>query len=127
MQIVCTFIFVFTILHVTGQRTMGPDLGIWGLPAICLVLWGLAFVGGYSSASVNPALATGSTIFQLWLYPNNPSKLLTHYAPMYIGGASLGGVLAGIFYTFHEKLFPSSEDEETLFAHAVNETGSVKI
>ena len=41
MSVICTFIFVFFILHVTGKHTGAPDLGVWGVPAICLVLWGL--------------------------------------------------------------------------------------
>ena len=41
MEIVCTFVFVLFILQVTGKRTMAPDLGVWGVAAICLNLLAL--------------------------------------------------------------------------------------
>ena len=37
---------------------------------------------------------------------------MTHYLPMYVGGAACGGILAGIFYIFHEGLFHDDEDDE---------------
>lgn len=109
----CTFVFVLFILHVTGKHTAGPDLGVWGVPAICLVLWGLCSVDWFTAASFNPALATGSTVFQTlyWTEGINPSNVLTHYAPMYIGGASLGGLCAGLYYNMHEKLFLNERDD----------------
>ena len=63
MQVICTFIFVFFILHVTGRHTVGPDLGVWGVPAICIVLWALCSVDNFTGASFNPALAIGNTMF----------------------------------------------------------------
>jgi len=59
MQVICTFIFVFFILHVTGKHTKPEDLGVWGLPAICLVLWALISVDYFTGASFNPAIAIG--------------------------------------------------------------------
>ena len=60
MEVIVTFIFVFFILHVTGKHTQGPDLGVYGIPAICLVLWSLTKVDAFSHASLNPALAIAS-------------------------------------------------------------------
>lgn len=120
MEVICTFIFVLTILHVTGKHTSGGDTGAWTLPVICLVLWALCSVDNYTGASFNPALATGSTVFQAWWYPNDPSNILTHYLPMYAGGAALGGILAGFFYQSYESLFVSDERQNTL----VNESGN---
>ena len=106
METVCTFVFVLFILHVTGKRTQVPDLGVWGLPAICLVLWALCNVDYFTGASFNPALAVGSTAFQFYLYPNNPDGVLTHYIWSYTMGAVCGGILAGGFYNAHAELFP---------------------
>jgi len=66
MEVICTFIFVLFILHATGKHTVGPDMGVWGVPAICLVLWGLCSVDYFTGASFNPALALGITFFQAW-------------------------------------------------------------
>ena len=66
MEVICTFIFVFFILHVTGKRTVGPDLGSFGVLGICLVLWALCSVDYFTGASFNPALACGLTVFQYW-------------------------------------------------------------
>lgn len=66
MEVICTFIFVLFILHATGKHTTGPDMGVWGVPAICLVLWGLCSVDYFTGASFNPALALGITFFQAW-------------------------------------------------------------
>ena len=63
MEVICTFVFVFFILHVTGRHTMGPDFGVWGVPAICIVLWALCSVDNFTGASFNPALAIGNTMF----------------------------------------------------------------
>lgn len=41
MEIWGTFVFVLFILFVTGKKTSVPDLGTWGVPAICLNLWAL--------------------------------------------------------------------------------------
>ena len=54
------------------EHTIGPDLGVWGVPAICLVLWALCNVDSFTGASFNPALAIGSTFFQSWLFSVNP-------------------------------------------------------
>ena len=105
MEVICTFIFVLFILHVTGKHTSGCDLGVWGVPAICIVLWALCKVDSFTGASFNPALAIGSTFFQAWNFSKNPNGVMTHYLPMYLAGAALGGVMAGIFYNIHEKLF----------------------
>jgi len=32
---------------------------------------------------------------------------------MYVGGAALGGILAGVFYNMHEKLFKRDECDNT--------------
>lgn len=48
----------------------------------------------------------------VWQFPYNPSGILTHYLPMYVGGACLGGILAGVFYNQHVKLFEKEEDEQ---------------
>ena len=98
MEVIVTFIFVLFILHVTGKRTQGPDLGVWGVPAICLVLWSLTKVDSFTGASLNPALAIASTVFQLLCFSANPQGVLTYYMWMYIGGSALGGFLAGCFY-----------------------------
>ena len=63
MEMVCTFIFVLYILHVTGKHTGGDDIGAWKVPTICLVLWVVCHVDNVSGASFNPALAVGSTVF----------------------------------------------------------------
>ena len=105
MEVICTFIFVLTILHLTGKHTSGSDTGAWTLPVICLVLWALCSVDNFTGASFNPALAIGSTVFQTWWYPNDPSNILSHYLPMYVGGAALGGILSGMFYNSYSKLF----------------------
>ena len=72
MEIMCTFVFVLLILHVTGKKTMGPDLGVYGVPAICLNLWALCNVCWFTAPSFNPALAVGQTVFMYWNYPVNP-------------------------------------------------------
>lgn len=74
MEVVCTFIFVLVILHLTGKRTTNgiPNSSVWILPCICIVLWALCSVDAYTGASFNPALAIGNTVFQYWWYPNNP-------------------------------------------------------
>lgn len=116
MEVICTFVFVLFILHVTGKHTVGPDLGVYGVPAICLVLWALCSVCNFTGASFNPALAFAQTVYQAWFWPsdNNPQNVLTHYAAMYIGGAAVGGILAGVFYNFHELLFhdPDADEED---------------
>ena len=63
MEIVCTFIFVLYILHVTGEHTKTPKMGLWVPASICLVLWALCKVDSFTGASFNPALAIGSTFF----------------------------------------------------------------
>lgn len=98
MEMVVTFIFVLYILHVTGKHTQGPDLGVWGVPSICLVLWALCNVDSFTFASLNPALAIAQFVMQVTWYPVNPQGVLTHYMWQYLIGASLGGVLAGMFY-----------------------------
>lgn len=105
-----TFIFVLYILHVTGKHTGAPDLGVWGVPSICLILWAMCQVDAFTYASLNPALAIGSFVMQVTWYPYNPQGVLTHYMWQYLIGASLGGILAGIFYHMHEKLFIHDDD-----------------
>lgn len=61
MEVICTFVFVLFILHATGKHTVGPDMGVWGVPGICLVLWALTNVDSFTGASFNPALALGAT------------------------------------------------------------------
>ena len=117
MEVICTFIFVLFILHATGKHTVGPDMGVWGVPAICIVLWALCFVDKFTGASFNPALAIGSTFFQSWHFSVNPNSVMTHYLPMYVGGAALGGLIAGIYYNFHEKLFIKEEHHDHLRHH----------
>ena len=72
MEVVCTFIFVLYILHVTGERTKTANMGLWIPASICLVLWALCKVDAFTGASFNPALAVGSTFFQAWAYSVNP-------------------------------------------------------
>ena len=112
MQIVCTFLFVVLILFLTGKKTMAPDLGQWGLPAIILNLWALCQVDTFTAPSFNPALAIGQTTFQCWWYPTNPDGVLLFYLPWYIIGAWLGGILAGVFYLILSSCFPDKEEEE---------------
>ena len=124
MEIICTFVFVLFILHATGKQTVGPDMGVWGVPAICLVLWALCQVDAFTGASFNPALAIGSTLFQTWCYDVNPQGVMTHYLPMYVFGAALGGILAGVFYNFHERLF--KHEVEDLRA-SINDPNQLKL
>ena len=122
MEVVCTFVFVALILHVTGSRTGGMDLGAWKVPAICLNLWALCSVDYFTAASFNPALALGSTVFQYWQYPNNPDNVLTHYMFIYMAGAALGGIIAGLWFHIHNGLFPEPEHEDEHHLHeSVNE------
>ena len=114
MEVVCTFIFVLLILHVTGKHTGGDDLGAWKVPAICLNLWALCSVDYFTGASFNPALAVGLTTFQRWWYPNDPAGVMTHYMWIYIAGALCGGILAGIYYWWHETLFEKDDEEERI-------------
>ena len=117
MEMVVTFVFVLFILHVTGKRTMGPDMGVYGVPAICLVLWALCQVDAYTYASLNPALAFATTIMQLTWYSSNPQNVMTHYMWQYLVGASLGGIFAGVFYHQHAKLFEHCDDDESHDGH----------
>ncbi len=105
MQVICTFVFVAYILHVTGRKTSHGPSSVWILPGICIVLWALCSVDYFTNASFNPALAIAQTVFQYWWYPTNPQNVMTHYLLYYVGGAAIGGILAGIFYNFHETLF----------------------
>jgi len=111
MEVICTFVFVLFILFVTGKHTMVPDLGVMGVPAICLVLWALCQVDSFTGASFNPALAIGSTFFQTWCFSVNPQGVMTHYLLEYLAGASLGGILAGCFYNCYERLFKKHEHD----------------
>lgn len=120
MEVICTFVFVLFILHVTGKHTEGPDMGVWGVPAICLVLWALTNVDSFTGASFNPALAIGSTFAQSWWFASNPQGILSHYLPMYAGGAALGGILAGVFYNFHEKLFIRHDEHQHQLHHTTD-------
>jgi len=79
MEMMVTFIFVLYILQVTGKHTGAPDLGVWGVPSICLVLWAMCQVDAFTYASLNPALAIGSFVMQVTFYPYNPQGVLTHY------------------------------------------------
>jgi len=63
MEVICTFVFVAYILHVTGRKTTFGPSSIWILPTICLVLWALCSVDYFTGASFNPALAIGITTF----------------------------------------------------------------
>jgi len=38
--------------------------------------------------------------------------VMTYYLPMYMGGAALGGILAGVFYNWHSTLFHEEHDDE---------------
>ena len=102
MEVICTFIFVLFILFVSGKHGGGS---VWGLPAICLVLWALCTVDAFTGASFNPALAVGSTVFQAWWYPNesHAHRVMYYYLVYYIGGALTGGVVAGVFYNMYEQ------------------------
>ena len=113
MEVICTFIFVLFILHVTGKHTgnSAPESSVFILPSICIVLWGLCNVDYFTSASFNPALAIGSTVFQYWWYPNNPMDVMMHYMWYYIGGAALGGISAGMFYHLYSPLFIDHDRE----------------
>ena len=113
METICTFVFVLFILHVTGSKTKAVDLGVWGVPGICLVLWALCSVDYFNGASFNPALAIGSTVFQAWNYPNNPQGVLTYYLPLYVFGAATGGILAGAYYSLHASFFEENDNEDS--------------
>lgn len=123
MEVVCTFIFVLLILVVTGKRTIAPDLGSYGVFAICLNLWALSNVDAFTGASFNPALAISQTIFQYWWYPTNPSGVMWFYLPYYIIGAILGGVSAGVFYMFYETVFPEKEEVSWRKKNLVDDEG----
>lgn len=66
MEIMGAFVFVLFILFVTGKKTQVPDLGTWGIPGICLNLWAITCVDFYTGASINPALAFATSVFQYW-------------------------------------------------------------
>lgn len=109
MEVICTFVFVLYILHATGKRTASEQPSSITVATICLVLFALCKVDGFTGASFNPALAIGSTFFQTWCFSVNPSGVMTHYLLDYLGGAALGGILAGCFYNCHERLFKRVE------------------
>lgn len=100
MEVICTFVFVLFILFVSGKHGGGS---VWGLPAICIVLWALCSVDFYTGASFNPALAIAQSVFQAWWYPTNHSNVMYHYLPHYVGGALTGGLISGAFYNIYEK------------------------
>ena len=112
MEIMCTFIFVLFILHVTGKRTGGDDdIGFWKVPSICLVLWALINVDHFGNASFNPALGTATFIMSAIWYPYNVQGVVTHYMWQYLVGSALGGFLAGVFYHLHSKMFDMIDEE----------------
>ena len=96
-----TFIFILFILFVTGKNTKPQDLRSWGVAAICLLLWALIQVDSYTSASFNPAMALGQTVFQTWWWPTDASGALMFYLPFYVLGAFVGGSLAACFYLIY--------------------------
>ena len=54
---------------------------------------------------------------------------MTHYLMMYIGGAALGGILAGTAYHFHENMFKKAQEHYNDYVHgspAINSDRSDK-
>ena len=109
MEVLPAFVFTLFILFVTGKKTQVPDLGTFGIFGICLNLWALTNVDWYTSCSVNPALAIGGSVFQYWHWDFQNRDLLLFYLPWYVIGASLGGILSGIFYHWLESNFPDKD------------------
>lgn len=67
---------------------------------IALTLFGLINVANHTAATFNPAVSLSLTVFQMiWL--ENEGGYLTHYAYAYLLGPLLGGILAGLFASYH--------------------------
>ena len=122
IEVVTSFIFALLILVVTGKKTIAPDLGTYGVPAICLNLWALGYVGHFTGPSFNPALAISQTIFQYWWFPTNPSNVMWYYLPFYLIGQTIGSVGAGFFYLVYESAFPEREEPKRQYNKVSKET-----
>ena len=93
IEVVLTFVFVFTILMVTRKKNAHPAFAglVIGLTLTLVHLLGIPFTG----TSVNPARSLGAAIFggvdalrQVWLFLVAPllGGALAAFAAMYFGG-----------------------------------------
>jgi len=121
-QVMCTFIFVSTVLMVKGKfTTPSNDGALLGL-AVVLVLFGLIKVANHAAASFNPTITLALTLFQNMCL-DNTGGYLTHYFYAYFTGPMVGGIVAGAFHRLHASLhepeqkkqagLPAAGDEES--------------
>ncbi len=96
-EIVATFIFMFSILHIQkGEMKLGA---LDALPVALLVLGIGLSMGGPTGYSINPARDLAPRIMHAWLPIRHKGASDWTYAPIPVLGPVAGAVLAALLYT----------------------------
>lgn len=96
-EIVATFIFMFSILHIQkGEMKLGA---LDALPVALLVLGIGLSMGGPTGYSINPARDLAPRIMHAWLPIRHKGASDWAYAPIPVLGPVAGAVLAALLYT----------------------------
>ncbi|MEN9950143.1 MAG: hypothetical protein RLY85_895, partial [Bacteroidota bacterium] len=96
-EIVATFIFMFSILHIQkGEMKLGA---LDSLPVALLVLGIGLSMGGPTGYSINPARDLGPRIMHALLPIRHKGASDWSYAPIPVLGPVAGAVLAALLYT----------------------------
>ena len=94
---------------VKGKHTAPTGDGMLGASTVVLTLAGLIQTAMRLGPVFNPAVAVAFYTLDAW---QGSDKIYTHYTYAYILGPALGGIIAGLFYTMHEKAFDGKKADD---------------
>ena len=108
-EIVCTFIFVFMVLHVKGKNTSPSPIGVNGALVVALTLYAVIYAGTAFGACYNPAIGASFAFLDFLMKKNGVYVYAYWY--MYILGPFIGGALAGFVHWVHESCHAKEKED----------------
>jgi aquaporin Z len=97
LELLFSFVLVSVVLNTaTTKKNIGNSF--FGLAIGFTVLAGAYAIGPWSGGAMNPAVAAGTIIFNLFFTPS-----AIKYLPIYIAGPFLGAIIAAAIFKFTNK------------------------
>ena len=113
MEMICTFLFVSTVVslvHHTKGNTLTQDALTVALALLAAIIASMGISGG----CINPAVGFAQTLFQYWALGSTAvakdPRLLSWW--VYLLGPACGGLLAGLFQLFNGVMRENIDDKE---------------